>query len=226
VTPDGKFLVVSNGYAPDDMRRSFAAKAGPAAIPPTALQLFDLASGKSLKTVPVPGDVQGTIRFIRPDKLGAWAQAESPARGGAAEGDLLPQAQAGTLDIARDEKAPLEFGPPITVAPRVDVTSDPVAVNLKVFSYLFAPAEIRVYTGARVRVLLTNIDERGAFTRDEDVVHGFCINGYGPQTNVVVPKGTTAAFTFTADKPGAYVFYCSRSCGPMHRMMRGRFIVE
>ena len=218
VVPDGKILVVSNAYAPDAVRQAFAAKSGPAVIPPTALQVIDLSSGKPRPAVPVPGDIQGGIRLVSAGKLGAWASA--------AGGDMLPQAQAATLDIARDEKAPLEFGEAVSGAPRVDLTSDPVVVYLKTFSYMFVPATVQVYQGAHVRILITNVDDRAAFTRDEDVVHGFCINGYGPQTNVVVPKGKTAAFTFTADKAGTFQFYCSRSCGPMHRLMRGKLIVQ
>ena len=218
VTPDGKFLVVSNACAPDAVRQSFGAKSGSAVIPPTALQVIDLSSGKPQPAVPVPGDIQGGIRLVSAGKLGAWAAA--------AGADLLPQAQAATLDIARDEKVPIEFGQAVAVAPRVDLTSDPVVVYLKVFSYMFVPATVQVYQGAHVRIQITNVDDQGAFTHDADVVHGFCINGYGPQTNVVVPKGKTAAFTFMADKTGTFQFYCSRSCGPMHGQMRGKLIVQ
>jgi DNA-binding beta-propeller fold protein YncE/plastocyanin len=218
VTPDGKFLVVSNGYAPDAIRQAFSAKSGPAVIPPTALQVIELPSGKSRAVVPVPGDIQGGIRLVSAQKLGAWTSEIGE--------DLLPQAQAATLDIARDEKIPLEFGEAVGTAPRVDLAGDPVVVYLKAFSYMFVPATIQVYTGAHVRILITNADDRAAFTRDEDVVHGFCINGYGTQTNVIVPKGKTAAFTFTADKAGTFQFYCSRSCGPMHSLMRGKLIVQ
>ncbi len=227
VTPDGKFLVVSNAYAPDDIRKSFAATAGPAAIPPTALQLFDLAAGKSLAVVAAPGDVQGRVSFVRPDKLGPWASAAGEPLLSAAQAlNGIRSGQAAALDIARDDKVPVRYGAPVTIAPRVDLAAQPVVVYLKVYSYLYAPATIQVYQGADVQIILTNVDDRAAFTRDEDVVHGFCVNGYGPQTNVVVPKGASAAFTFKADKAGVFPFYSSRTGGPMHRLMRGRLIVQ
>ncbi len=79
----------------------------------------------------------------------------------------------------------------------------------------FEPAEIRVREGERVRLRIIG----------DDVVHGLAI----PDLGVTVPEikpGEESIVEFTADKPGAYPFFCTVLCSPRHGYMRGTLIVE
>ena len=54
----------------------------------------------------------------------------------------------------------------------------------------------------------------------DDVVHGFAI-GQSDSRAVDVNPGEVTEATITFEKPGKYVFYCTRWCGPGHWRMRG-----
>jgi cytochrome c oxidase subunit II len=80
----------------------------------------------------------------------------------------------------------------------------------------FTPARIEVKAGEAVEIVL----------QSDDVTHGFeCAElGLGP---VKVRKGAPETVAFKADKPGSYVFKCSRpSCGAGHSRMRGEIVVS
>ena len=57
------------------------------------------------------------------------------------------------------------------------------------------------------------------FTSD-DVVHGFAVGQMDMQSVDVLP-GKVTDITLTFDKPGIYIFYCTRWCGLNHWRMRG-----
>ncbi|MCH7761916.1 cupredoxin domain-containing protein, partial [candidate division TA06 bacterium] len=216
ITPDDQYLVVINKYS-TDLFPTYAAKLKGGRVNPVNLQLLSTADGKSLKQVPVSGEPQ-SIRIIAREKL-EGAPLESPRdflKAGAPVD--LPKQAAGTKVeyIAKDTHAPGVFETPEGV----------VEIYLKALSYTFVPNEIRVRKGDRVRFILTNIDERAGIIKNPDVVHGFIIDGYGPQTNVLLPKGISVVNEFTAGKSGTFEYYCGRFCGPIHKEMRGKFIVE
>jgi mono/diheme cytochrome c family protein/plastocyanin len=54
----------------------------------------------------------------------------------------------------------------------------------------------------------------------DDVVHGFAI-GQSNWPAVEINPGEVTETTITFEKPGKYVFYCTRWCGPSHWRMRG-----
>ncbi|OGO73104.1 MAG: hypothetical protein A2Z49_07230 [Chloroflexi bacterium RBG_19FT_COMBO_56_12] len=54
----------------------------------------------------------------------------------------------------------------------------------------------------------------------DDVVHGFAI-GQSDWPAVDVNPGEVTEATIAFEKPGKYVFYCTRWCGPGHWRMRG-----
>ena len=56
-----------------------------------------------------------------------------------------------------------------------------------------------------------------------DVVHGLYIDGYNLE--VVADPGQTAKLTFVADRPGAFRFRCSVTCGALHPFMIGKLNV-
>ena len=72
------------------------------------------------------------------------------------------------------------------------------------------PADLTVEAGAPLRLRLTS----------DDVVHGFAI-GQSDLPEIEVAPGKTIETTLTFDKPGKYVFYCTRWCGLGHWRMRG-----
>lgn len=54
----------------------------------------------------------------------------------------------------------------------------------------------------------------------DDVMHGFAV-GQHPAEAIDLEPGRPVETTLTFDRPGKYVFYCTRWCGPGHWRMRG-----
>jgi len=59
----------------------------------------------------------------------------------------------------------------------------------------------------------------------DDVVHGFAI-GQGQAAPLDVEPGRPVETTLTFSRPGRYVFFCTRWCGPNHWRMRGTIEVS
>jgi len=59
----------------------------------------------------------------------------------------------------------------------------------------------------------------------EDVVHGFAI-GQHRQPGIELPPGEPVDVVLTFERPGRYVFFCTRWCGPNHWRMRGTIEVR
>lgn len=77
----------------------------------------------------------------------------------------------------------------------------------------FTPSIIRLDRGARVTLEL----------HSTDVAHGLYLDGYG--LSATADPGQPAELTFTADRPGAFRFRCSVTCGSLHPFLIGRIIV-
>ena len=58
----------------------------------------------------------------------------------------------------------------------------------------------------------------------DDVLHGFVIAQSG-QAPIDLKPGEWVSLNLTFDRPGTYVFYCTRWCGPHHHEMRGTIVV-
>jgi nitrous-oxide reductase len=80
------------------------------------------------------------------------------------------------------------------------------------------PDEIDVNQGDHVFIHLTNIDF------DEDITHGFAINGYN--LNMEVQPGQTNTIDFIAEKAGTYPIYCTNFCSALHQEMTGYLLVK
>ncbi|ALC92350.1 nitrous oxide reductase [Bacillus sp. FJAT-18017] len=80
------------------------------------------------------------------------------------------------------------------------------------------PDQIEVNEGDKVTIHLTNIDF------DQDITHGFAINGY--DLNIEVQPGQTNTISFTADKAGTFPLYCTNFCSALHQEMTGYFLVK
>lgn len=55
--------------------------------------------------------------------------------------------------------------------------------------------------------------------RAEDVTHGLYIDGYGIREEIF--PGQVKEITFTADRPGRFMFRCAVTCGTFHPYMTG-----
>ena len=82
--------------------------------------------------------------------------------------------------------------------------------------FSFTPSELRITMGTTVELRI----------RSHDTNHGFRI--VGTNVNAIVPKRGqgTATVMFRPEKPGRYVFECSKLCGAGHSFMRGMIVVS
>jgi len=80
------------------------------------------------------------------------------------------------------------------------------------------PDVVEVNEGDTVHFHLTNID------LDEDITHGFGINGYN--VNYEIQPGETKTLTIEADKPGSFPIYCTNFCSALHQEMTGYLMVQ
>lgn len=79
----------------------------------------------------------------------------------------------------------------------------------------WTPSDLAASVGEPLHLRLTS----------DDVMHGFAI-GRVDVPAVDVKPGEVSEFTVTFSRPGKYVFYCTRWCGPDHWRMRGNIEVE
>lgn len=79
--------------------------------------------------------------------------------------------------------------------------------------FQYTPAVFRVNPGDQVTLELAA----------SDVVHGLSIDGYGLE--MTADPGQTTSLTFVADRPGAFRFRCSVTCGNLHPFMIGKLYV-
>ena len=100
------------------------------------------------------------------------------------------------------------------------VTRDGNKVTVKVVEVrsTITPTSFEVKQGDIVTVAVTNIEQ----TTDE--LHGFGLLDY--DVNIVVDPGETKTFTFKADKPGVFPYYCTNFCSALHQEMQGYLIVN
>jgi nitrous oxide reductase len=103
----------------------------------------------------------------------------------------------------------------VAVAPAPASSAAPADrhIRIEASSFEYAPAGLHVNPGDRVTLELAA----------QDVVHGLYLDGYG--LNVEAEPGQPGRITFVADRPGAFRFRCSVTCGPLHPFMIGRLDV-
>ncbi len=216
ISPDDKLLFVLNKYSTGGPFEKMAAKVGSGVVNPTNIQVIDLASGKTVSHQPVLGE-----------PFGVTAVAASAVKdAGVKKGGAAFVSAGRELDLPKKDKVKVTYGPAKPHKPGSFDGSGGQEVYINAFSHQFAPNEVYVYSGETVKIILQNIDEKGNMIDNADVVHGFAINGYADQTQVLLPRGVAATLEFTPSKSGTFDFYCSNYCGAVHMEMRGKFIVE
>ena len=96
----------------------------------------------------------------------------------------------------------------------VEMPDGTLEVQMAALMFAFAPAEVRVPAGRRIRFRMTSAD----------VTHGFMIAGTNANTMLV--PGYISQFTTVFSRPGDYLIVCHEFCGNGHHVMSGRLIVE
>lgn len=96
-------------------------------------------------------------------------------------------------------------------------------INLQAAMDGFDIREIHVRQGETVTVNLRSMDN--SMHTDGGGKHQFAIEEL--DVNLVAQPLSTNSVTFTADKPGEYIFYCDICCGgKANPTMNGKFVVD
>ncbi len=82
----------------------------------------------------------------------------------------------------------------------------------------FTPDRIEVNEGDDVTIHMTSLETA------DDQTHGFTIDMYN--VNMSLEPGKHENFTFKADMPGVYPFYCTEFCSALHLEMTGYLLVK
>ena len=104
----------------------------------------------------------------------------------------------------------------LLLAAPLAIAAERKVVNMIAERFSFVPSQVKVKVGTEVEFRISS----------EDTNHGFRIVEDG--INEVIPKRGKGELkvVYRAERPGRYVFECSKPCGAGHTMMRGVLIVE
>ena len=108
----------------------------------------------------------------------------------------------------------LAFGLTACIGQKLASPSDVSQISVAARQSEFQPAEIRVKTGSRVKLIVNN----------DDVEHGLTIRELGLTALRVTTR--KEVLEFTPQKPGTYEFRCNVQCGLGHDRMVGILIVD
>jgi len=92
--------------------------------------------------------------------------------------------------------------------------SNVVKISMTAQQFRFDPATVTVPAGSTLIITVTS----------KDVTHGIAIPAFN--INERIEPGKDTVVKFTADKAGTYEFHCSVFCGPGHRDMKGKIVVQ
>jgi nitrous-oxide reductase len=168
---------------------------------PQNFQLIDLKGGAGpmelLSDTPIGIGEPHYVQIIKADKLNALELYE-------------PGTDPGTMTRSENATAAGEE--------RVERDGNNVEVWMTATRSHFTPDILRFSQGDNVTLHITNIEQ----TRD--ATHGFAIADYNVEASL--EPGEVADFEFTADKAGAFNFYCTEFCSALHLEMAGWMLVE
>jgi cytochrome c oxidase subunit 2 len=109
----------------------------------------------------------------------------------------------------RVDPATLSTTPPFDNPGLRQVGDNEYEVVMRAKIWNFAPNEVEVPAGAKVRFLISS----------EDVIHGFRIMNV--PINVMLIPGEVSMVEHTFDEPGEYTYVCHEYCGAGHQAMFG-----
>jgi len=164
---------------------------------PQNFQLIDIAAPGT--TMPVLYDMPMGVgephyaQMIKADKLKSWSV--YPGTGWNPHTQMLDPAapRSGKEGVVRNGKE--------------------VIVNMTAIRSHFNPEHVVVNEGDRVTWRIT------AMEQTPDATHGLTIGGYN--IHLSLEPGEFAEFTFVADMPGTFPFYCTEFCSALHLEMMG-----
>jgi nitrous-oxide reductase len=169
---------------------------------PQNLQLIDTSQpGATLKVLydlPVPDGEPHYAQIISADKLNPW--------------EVYPE-------VGWDPaiQAPAEFA----TAPgeeRVERDGNKVTVWMTAIRSHYTPERVELQAGDEVTWHITNLEQT------YDATHGFSIPVYN--INLSLEPGETESFSFTADQPGVFSYYCTEFCSALHLEMHGYMTIQ
>jgi cytochrome c oxidase subunit 2 len=101
-----------------------------------------------------------------------------------------------------------------------DFVADPkkqtVEIDMSVYQWKFSYCHITVYEGQTITLTLQSLD----------VPHGFAIDGYPEIRSTFVSPQAPSKITFTANKLGEFIYYCTVFCGEGHPLHKGSITVQ
>ncbi len=164
---------------------------------PQNFQLLDISAPGT--TMPVLFDMPIGVgephycQMIKADKLSTWS--------------VYPEVGWNPHKQALDPNAPKKGQEGVTRE------GSNVLVKMTAIRSHFNPEHVELIEGDKVTWRIV------AMETTKDATHGFCIGGYN--INLSLEPGEYTEFTFTADKPGTYPFYCTEFCSALHLEMMG-----
>ncbi|MBS0189073.1 MAG: Sec-dependent nitrous-oxide reductase [Planctomycetes bacterium] len=164
---------------------------------PQNFQLLDISQGGT--TMPVTYDLPIGVgephycQMIKADKLKSWP--------------VYPEVGWNPHTQMLDPNAPKKGEEGITRE------GNKVLVKMTALRSHFTPEHVEINEGDVVTWRIS------ANETAQDATHGFCIGGYN--VNLSLEPGEFSEFTFTADKPGTYPYYCTEFCSALHLEMMG-----
>ena len=93
-------------------------------------------------------------------------------------------------------------------------SADVRVIELTVSDWAFSPALIMVKKGEKVQIKLTG----------DTGTHGFAVPSLG--LNLRVEAGKSVVFDLPTDTAGTFDAFCSIPCGPGHRDMKAKIVVQ
>ncbi|MBI4319719.1 MAG: beta-propeller fold lactonase family protein [Chloroflexi bacterium] len=222
ITPDGRYVVSLNKWSTDLFNGVGSLNPNQ---DPVNFELIDTQTGKTVSQVPIPPEPHN-MKIIAADIIDKQMKGLKPPK----EGLVSTGGEPLQGPPNRDQNTIIKIVPKDTAQPGIEKDGDVTVVHMQAFSFGFKPDPVRVKKGDRVRLIITNVDERVGMTNDPAPAHGLIINSLGLKTNVVLPPapqtGVSTLVEFTADKAGTFEVFCGNFCGPLHLEMRSKFIVE
>ena len=94
---------------------------------------------------------------------------------------------------------------------------DTVVVSMTQVRSHFLPDVVKVKRGQKITWRITNVEGT------PNTMHGFALSGYN--VSLTIEPGKFDEFSFVADKPGVFPFYCTDFCSALHLEMMGYFLV-
>ena len=169
---------------------------------PQNLQLIDISGkGSAMKLLydmPLGVGEPHYAQIIRADRLKPWK--------------IYPEVGWDPLTQAMDPNAP------VAGKERIERRGKNVEVFMTAVRSHYTPEHVVVNEGDHVTWHITNIE------RTQDATHGFALSGYN--ISLSLEPGKEETFSFVADKPGTYTYYCTEFCSALHLEMMGYFLVK